>query len=85
MEVIMPCIVPVSDLRNYNEVLQKVSEDAPVFLTKNGRGCYVVIDIKEYERMIAELKLRHALEEGERSAEQKGWMMAADVRKKYEV
>ena len=85
MEVAMPCIVPVSDLRNYNEVLQKVSEDAPVFLTKNGRGCYVVIDIKEYERMIAERKLRHALEEGERSAEQKGWMMAADIRKKYEV
>lgn len=81
----MPCIVPVSDLRNYNEVLQKVSEDAPVFLTKNGRGCYVVIDIKEYERMIAELKLRHAIDEGERMAEQQGWLSAADVRKKYEV
>ena len=39
----MPCILPVSDLRNYNEVLQNVSEESPVFLTKNGRGCYVVI------------------------------------------
>lgn len=81
----MPCILPVSDLRNYNEVLQNVSKDSPVFLTKNGRGCYVVIDINEYERMVAELKLRHAIDEGERSAEQRGWLSAADVRKKYEV
>ena len=78
----MPCILPVSDLRNYNEVLQN---ESPVFLTKNGRGCYVVIDIKEYERMVAALKLQKALAEGERSAEQSGWLSAADVRKKYEV
>lgn len=81
----MPCILPVSDLRNYNEVLQNVSEESPVFLTKNGRGCYVVIGIKEYERMIAALKLQKALTEGEQSAEQGGWLSAADVRKKYEV
>ena len=30
----MPCILPVSGLRNYNEVLQNVSEGFPVFLTK---------------------------------------------------
>ena len=81
----MPCILPVSDLRNYNDVLQNVTEDSPVFLTKNRRGCYVVIDIKEYERMAAELKLQKALAEGERSAEQGQWLSAADVRKKYEV
>ncbi|MCF0217354.1 MAG: type II toxin-antitoxin system prevent-host-death family antitoxin [Fibrobacteraceae bacterium] len=81
----MPCILPVSDLRNYNEVLQNVSEGSPVFLTKNGRGCYAVIDIKEYEQLTAEHKLRRALEEGEKSAEQNGWLMAADVRAKYEV
>ena len=62
-----------------------MSEESPVFQTKNGRGCYVVIDIKEYERMIAALKLQKALTEGERSAEQGGWLSAADVRKKYEV
>ena len=81
----MPCILPVSDLRNYNEVLQNVTEDSPVFLTKNGRGCYVVIDIKEYERMVAALKLQKELTEGEQSAERNGWLAAADVRKKYKV
>ena len=81
----MPCILPVSDLRNYNEVLQNVTEESPVFLTKNGRGCYVVIDIKEYERMVAALKLQKELTEGEQSAERHGWLTAADVRRKYKV
>ena len=32
----MIAIKPVSDLRNYNEVLQDVADESPVFLTKNG-------------------------------------------------
>lgn len=34
----MPNIKPISDLRNYNEVLRDVEAGSPVFLTKNGRG-----------------------------------------------
>ena len=34
----MPYIKPVSELRNYNEVLRGVAVGAPVFLTKNGHG-----------------------------------------------
>ena len=45
------------------------------------QAIYVVIDIKEYERMVAALKLQKALADGERSAEQGGWLSAADVRK----
>ena len=53
----MPKIKPVSDLRNYNEVLKDIGEGEPVFLTKNGRGRYVIIDIDEYEKSAASLKL----------------------------
>lgn len=53
----MPNIKPVSDLRNYNEVLNDISVGEPVFLTKNGRGRYAILDIKEYEKLHAELKL----------------------------
>lgn len=53
----MPNIKPVSDLRNYNEVLSDISVGEPVFLTKNGRGRYAILDIKEYEKLHAELKL----------------------------
>ena len=38
----MPNIKPISDLRNYSEVLRDVTIDSPVFLTKNGRGRYAI-------------------------------------------
>ena len=34
----MAVIIPISDLRNYNQVLEKVSVGSPVYLTKNGHG-----------------------------------------------
>ena len=39
---------------------------------------------KEYANFLqSEMKLQNALAEGERSAEQSGWLSAADVRKKF--
>lgn len=68
----MPNIKPVSDLRNYNEVLRDVSVDSPVFLTKNGRGRYVIVDMVEYEKQAATLKLMSELAKAEKSAREKG-------------
>ena len=45
----MATISPVSDLRNYNTVLEKVSVGSPVYLTVNGRGKYTIRDISEDE------------------------------------
>ena len=45
-KVTMPNIKPISDLRNYSDVLRDVSVGAPVFLTKNGRGRYAILDIQ---------------------------------------
>lgn len=73
-------IKPISDLRNYNKVLQDVADESPVFLTKNGRGCYAVISIKEYERLTATKKLFDELKKGEDSAKDKGWLSTNDVR-----
>ncbi len=61
----MSNILPVSDLRNYNEVLKNCQVGEPVFLTKNGRGRFVVIDIEDYEREKAEKKLLMKLQEAE--------------------
>lgn len=44
-------IQPLSELRNYTALLNQVRKDAPVFLTKNGRGMYVILQIEDYERM----------------------------------
>jgi prevent-host-death family protein len=61
----MANILPVSDLRNYNEVLKNCRIGEPVFLTKNGRGRFVVLDIEDYERDCAEKKLLLKLNEAE--------------------
>ena len=77
----MPNIKPISDLRNYTEVLKEASEGAPVFLTKNGRGEYVILDMKDYDKMKATLTLMSELEKGERSAREEGWLSADEVEK----
>lgn len=70
----MPNIKPISDLRNYGEVLHDVTVGAPVFLTKNGRGRYAIMDMHDYEKMQAELKLLNELSKGRKSGEEKGWL-----------
>ena len=66
----MPNIVPVSDLRNYPEVLRNVTKEQPVYLTKNGRGSYVLMDIEEYEKTQATLYLLNDLTKGKKSGEE---------------
>ena len=75
----MPNIRPVSDLRNYTDVLKDISIDSPVFLTKNGRGRYAIIDIDEYERTQA--KIMSKLADAEQAAKKDGWIDATDVKK----
>ena len=76
----MPNIKPISDLRNYTEVLNDVAVGAPVFLTKNGRGRYAIIDVQDYDKMQATLRLMNELAKGRRSGEQEGWLSSDDVR-----
>ena len=68
----MASILPVSDLRNYNEVLKNCHKGEPVYLTKNGRGRFVVMDFEDYERDRAEKKLLMKLQEAEEAGE--GWL-----------
>ena len=75
----MPNIKPISDLRNYNEVLRDVSVGEPVFLTKNGRGKFAIMDINEYEKLKVSLKLMSKLAQGERTGKEKGWMTIEEV------
>ena len=83
----MPKIVPISDLRNYNAVLQQVSQGTPVFLTKNGRGCYAITDIadqEEHEKTKAALQLMCELEKGRLSGEREGWVSPEELRRRFE-
>ncbi len=48
----MTKIRPVSDLRNYNEVLNECSESSPVYLTKKGRGNMYKVHYHHWQKKI---------------------------------
>jgi prevent-host-death family protein len=75
----MPSIKPVSDLRNYSEVLRDIKAGSPVFLTKNGRGKYVLLDMEDYEKTQAGLKLMAELAIGRKVGEEQGWETIEDL------
>ena len=84
----MPNIKPVSDLRNYGEVLRDVAIGRPVFLTRNGHGRYAILDIEEYqeyERMKTMQCLMGELEKGRRSGEEEGYFTLEEVEKELGI
>ena len=72
----MPRIMKMSALRNYTEVLERVTPGDPVYLTKNGEGRYAIIDIDEYESLKQSLwqRLFAELDESINVAERFGWI-----------
>lgn len=79
----MPTIAPISDLRNYGNILDKVQEDSPVYLTKNGRGAYSIRDIRDeekFQKAEAMIRLMCELNAGIRSGEEEGWLTEEELR-----
>lgn len=81
----MPTILPVSELRSYTDVLAEVREGSPVFLTRNGRGAYAIVDIRDYDRAAAEQALASDLASGRASGEAEGWVSSDTVRTHFEA
>ena len=79
----MPVIKPVSDLRNYPEILKDVRAGNPVFLTKNGTGRYVILDIADYSNVEAAGRLSTELMRGRLSGETGGWVSKESVRARF--
>ena len=73
-------IRPISDLRNYTAVLNDVTEGSPVFLSGNDRCKYVIVDMRDYDRAQATIRLLNELEKGRRSGEENGWLTPEEVR-----
>lgn len=63
----MPNIRPISDLRNNSNDISEFCRNTrePVFITKNGVGDMVVMNIETYERQQAQLELYAKLAEAE--------------------
>ena len=63
----MKNINPILDLKDYNKVLDEISVGKPLFITDNGKEKYEILDIEEYVRINAAIKLIYELSKGESS------------------
>ena len=76
----MSSVKAISDLKNYNDVLDNVAVGEPVFLTENGRERYALIDLQEYEKMRATISLLSELAKAEKSALEEGWCTIEEIK-----
>ena len=65
----MPDIKPVSDLRNYSDVLHDVT----------------ALDMQDFEKMQATLRVMNELAKGRKSGEEKGWLTLENVEKQLGI
>ena len=65
----MPNIKPVSDLRNYSDVLHDVT----------------ALDLQDFEKMQATLRVMNELAKGRKSGEEKGWLTLENVEKQLGI
>ena len=80
----MPSIKPVSDLKNYTEVLKEVDAGNRVYLTKNGYGAYAIMTVEEaneLERLKAAYKVVANLRQAEERANREGWISDDEMHK----
>ena len=84
----MPNIQPISDLRNYTDILKQVDVSKRVYLTRNGHGEYAILTMKEIDeldRYRAAYKLIEKLKAAEAQADAEGWITSEDLKRELGV
>ncbi len=80
----MPVIMPISDLRNYTDVLKEVDASNRVYLTRNGRGAYAIMTVEEADEL-DRLRAVHAvlsdLKKAEERSNLEGWVSDEEMQK----
>ena len=61
-------IRPVTDLRYKFSEIEAAAKDGPVYLTKNGRGSLVVMDLNQYAKLVNDVDA--LLQEADREAKE---------------
>ena len=74
----MPLIRPSSDLRNsYNQISEYChTYSEPVYITKNGKGDLLVLDIETYEKLVSRFELSTLLDQGLVDVKKKNYINA---------
>lgn len=81
----MPTILPISDLRNYTNVLNQVDVGKPVYLTRNGRGTYVISKIDDYDPEATAQELFQLVKEAEESIKAGDDITLEELAQKYNI
>lgn len=83
-------IIPMRDLKNTVEVERRCAEEnGPVFITKNGYGRLVVMDIDYYQRTMQHMEEARLINQGIEDYEQRrivdGKTTIRKLREKYSI
>ena len=83
-------IIPMRNLKNTVEVERRCAEEnGPVYVTKNGYGRLVVMDIEYYERTMQKMyeakKIMEGLEDVKAGRTVEGEKSISDIRRKYGI
>ena len=83
-------IIPMRDLKNTVEIERKCAEEkGPVFVTKNGYGRLVVMDIEYYEKTMQSMEearmLYRGIEDYENGRVEDGRTAMKKLREKYGI
>ena len=85
----MPNIKPISDLKNYTEVLKEVDTASRINLTRNGHGdeygILTMEEIDELDRCKAAYTLFSNLQKAEERANKEDWIRVDDLEKELGV
>lgn len=81
-------IIPMRELKNTVEIERRCAEEnGPVFVTKNGYGRLVVMDIEYYERTMKEMEEAKLIMEGLKDVDEgrtyDGPTVMKELREKY--
>lgn len=81
-------IIPIKDLRDTNKVSDMCKETKePIFITKNGYGDMVIINIKIYEEKLEMIEMHEGILEGIKGVEEgrvlDGPKALREIREKY--
>ena len=83
-------IIPMRDIKNTVELERRCAEEnGPVYVTKNGYGRLVVMDIEYYERTMQKMyeakKIMEGLEDVKAGRTVEGEKSISDIRRKYGI
>ena len=84
----MPNIKPISELRNYTNIVKEVKYGNRVYLTKNGHGHIAMINMRELddlEKQLALYRFQIEMQKGEQSIASEGTISAKELRKELGI